>query len=41
MDGRRELRGRGVEEGNKGSDRCGESTGRARRRVDVGDASVG
>ena len=41
MDGRRELRGRGVEEGNRGRDRCGESRGRGRRGVDVGDASVG
>ena len=30
-----------MEEGNRGSDRCGESRGRGRRGVDVGDASVG
>ena len=41
MDGRRELRGRVVGEGTRGRDRCGESRGRGRRRVDVGDVYLG
>ena len=41
MDGRRELRGRVVGEGNRGRDRCGESRGRGRRGGYVGDKSLG